>query len=124
MGDIITRTRIGKTWTRSPKESKIVPKTSREDRRPERPVLKCHKCGSTSHLDNTCTKKTRTNEVQVIEEVHCAEEKEEYDQYSEISEETQAEDYHIQNIRDFFQVTEVHTKLPQYSEDWCNLINI
>ncbi|MBW0566754.1 hypothetical protein O181_106469 [Austropuccinia psidii MF-1] len=59
MEDIITRTRIGKTWTRIPMESKIVSKPSREDKRPERYVLKSHKCGSTSHLANTCTKKTK-----------------------------------------------------------------
>ncbi|MBW0558455.1 hypothetical protein O181_098170 [Austropuccinia psidii MF-1] len=57
MEDIITRTRIGKTWTKTPMESKIVPMISREDRKPEIPVLKCHKYGSTSHLANTCTKK-------------------------------------------------------------------
>ncbi|MBW0508808.1 hypothetical protein O181_048523 [Austropuccinia psidii MF-1] len=76
MEDIITRTRIGKTWTRIHMESKMVSKTSREDKRPERNVLKCHKCGSTSHLANTCTKKKKINEVQVIEEVQCTEEKE------------------------------------------------
>ncbi|MBW0544233.1 hypothetical protein O181_083948 [Austropuccinia psidii MF-1] len=66
---IITRTRIGKTWTKIPMESKMFPKISIEDRKPERPVLKCHKCGSTSNLANNCTKKTTINEVQVIEEV-------------------------------------------------------
>ncbi|MBW0515349.1 hypothetical protein O181_055064 [Austropuccinia psidii MF-1] len=71
MEDIITRTRIGKTWIRVSKESKMVSKTYREDKRPERPVLKCHKCGSTSHLPKTCTKKTKLNEAQVIEEVKC-----------------------------------------------------
>ncbi|MBW0539290.1 hypothetical protein O181_079005 [Austropuccinia psidii MF-1] len=35
MEDIITRTRIGKTWTKIPMESKMVPKISREDRIPE-----------------------------------------------------------------------------------------
>ncbi|MBW0506131.1 hypothetical protein O181_045846 [Austropuccinia psidii MF-1] len=65
--DIITRTRIGKTWTKIPIESKMVPKISREDRKPERPVLKCHKCGGTSNLANTCTKKEKIDEVQVIE---------------------------------------------------------
>ncbi|MBW0493031.1 hypothetical protein O181_032746 [Austropuccinia psidii MF-1] len=69
MEDIITGKRIGKTWTRVPMESKMVSKTSREDKRPERPVLKCHKCGSTSNWANPCTKKTTSNEVQVIEEV-------------------------------------------------------
>ncbi|MBW0495445.1 hypothetical protein O181_035160 [Austropuccinia psidii MF-1] len=44
MEDIITRTRIGKRWTRVPMESKIVSKASREDKRPERPVFKYHKC--------------------------------------------------------------------------------
>ncbi|MBW0507922.1 hypothetical protein O181_047637 [Austropuccinia psidii MF-1] len=59
MEDIITRTRIGKNWTKIPIESKMVPKISREDRRPEKPLLKCHKCGSTSYSKNTCTKKTK-----------------------------------------------------------------
>ncbi|MBW0552681.1 hypothetical protein O181_092396 [Austropuccinia psidii MF-1] len=94
MEDIITRTRIGKTWTRIPMESKMVPKTSREDKRPERPLLKCHKCGSTSNLTKTYTK-TKINEVQVIEEAQCTEEKEESDLDSEVSGNTPVEDYPI-----------------------------
>ncbi|MBW0554270.1 hypothetical protein O181_093985 [Austropuccinia psidii MF-1] len=66
MEDIITRTKFGKFWNRIPMESKMVSKTSREDKRLERPILKLYKCGSTSHLANTCTKKTKINEVQVI----------------------------------------------------------
>ncbi|MBW0554729.1 hypothetical protein O181_094444 [Austropuccinia psidii MF-1] len=61
MEDIITRKRIGKTWTRTPIESKMVPKISRDEKRPEKPVLNCHKCGSTAHLANTCSKKTKIN---------------------------------------------------------------
>ncbi|MBW0531465.1 hypothetical protein O181_071180 [Austropuccinia psidii MF-1] len=118
MEDIITRTRIGKTWSKIPMESKLVPKISREDRRREKPVLKCHKCGSTSHLANTCTKKTNINEAQ------CTEEKEESDLDSAVFEDTPVEDYSIENITAFFEVTEVHTHLPQYSEDFNNLINI
>ncbi|MBW0551971.1 hypothetical protein O181_091686 [Austropuccinia psidii MF-1] len=68
MKDNITRTRIGKTWTKNPMESRMTQNISREDKRPERPVLKCHKCGSTSHLANTCAKKPKINEVQVIEQ--------------------------------------------------------
>ncbi|MBW0565269.1 hypothetical protein O181_104984 [Austropuccinia psidii MF-1] len=105
-------------------ESKMVPMISREDRKPERPVLKCHKCGSTSHLANTCTKKTKINEVQVNEEVQCTEEKEESDLYPTVSQDTPVEDYPIEIITAFFEVTEVHTHLPQYSEDCHNLINI
>ncbi|MBW0475222.1 hypothetical protein O181_014937 [Austropuccinia psidii MF-1] len=124
MVDIITRTRIGKTWNRVPMESKMVSKTSREYKRLERPVLKCHKCGSTSHLANTCTKKAKINEVQVIGEVQCTEEKEESDLDSAVSEDTPVEDSPIENITAFFEVTEVHIHLPQYSEDFHNLINI
>ncbi|MBW0510901.1 hypothetical protein O181_050616 [Austropuccinia psidii MF-1] len=75
MEDIITRTRIGKTWTTIPMESKMVLTISREDRKPERPVLRCHKFGTTSNLANTCTKKTKIDKVQVIEEDQCTEEK-------------------------------------------------
>ncbi|MBW0486983.1 hypothetical protein O181_026698 [Austropuccinia psidii MF-1] len=59
--DITTRKRIGKTWNRNPIESKMVPKISREDKTPAIPVLKCQKCGRTSHLDNAFTKKTKIN---------------------------------------------------------------
>ncbi|MBW0557388.1 hypothetical protein O181_097103 [Austropuccinia psidii MF-1] len=61
MKDIITRTRTGNTWVRVPMGSKMIYKTSREDKRPEIPVLKCNKCGSAAHLANTCTKKTKIN---------------------------------------------------------------
>ncbi|MBW0503963.1 hypothetical protein O181_043678 [Austropuccinia psidii MF-1] len=97
-------------------ESKMVSKPSREDRRPERPVLKCHNCGSTSHLAKPCTKNTTINEVQVIEEVQCTEEKQESDLDSAVSEYILVEDYPIEKITAFFEVTEVHTHLPQYSK--------
>ncbi|MBW0540916.1 hypothetical protein O181_080631 [Austropuccinia psidii MF-1] len=100
---IITRTRIGKTWTRIPMESKMVAKTSREDNRPEIPVLKFHKYGSASHLANTCTKKTKINEAQVIEEAQCTEEKGKSDLDYAVSEDTPVEDYPIENITAFFE---------------------
>ncbi|MBW0521969.1 hypothetical protein O181_061684 [Austropuccinia psidii MF-1] len=112
MEDIITRTRIVKTWTKIPMESKMVPQIFREDRRPEKPVLKCHKCGSTSNLANNCTKKTKIDEVQVIEEVQFTEEKKESDLDSAVSQDTPVEDYPSENITAFFEVTEVHTHLP------------
>ncbi|MBW0482540.1 hypothetical protein O181_022255 [Austropuccinia psidii MF-1] len=112
MEDIIPRKRDSKTWTRDLLESKMVPKISREDARPERPVLKCYKCGKTSHLANNSTRKSKVNELQVIEEVQCAEEKEESNKDSEISENTPVEDYQIEEITDCFEVTEVYTHLP------------
>ncbi|MBW0551226.1 hypothetical protein O181_090941 [Austropuccinia psidii MF-1] len=124
MEDIITRTRMGKSWTRIPMESKMVPKIPREDQRSERPVLRCHKGGGSSNLANTCTKKTKINEIQVIEGIQCTEEKEESNEVSAFSEDTPVEEYPIENTTAFFEVTEVHTHLPHYSEDCCNLINI
>ncbi|MBW0494410.1 hypothetical protein O181_034125 [Austropuccinia psidii MF-1] len=124
MEDTITRTRIGKTWTKKTMEFKMIPHISREDQRHERPLLKCHKCGSTSNLANTCTKKAKINEVQVIEELQFDEEKGESDQDSAVSEYTPIEEYPIENITALFAVTEVHIHLTQYSENCCNLINI
>ncbi|MBW0472730.1 hypothetical protein O181_012445 [Austropuccinia psidii MF-1] len=124
MEEIISRTRIGETWIRNLMESKIIRNTYKEYRRSKRPVLKCKKCGSTFHLAKVCTKRTKINEVQLMEEVQCAEEKEKYDQDSEISDDTPAEDYPIENITAFFEVTEVYTHLPQYSKDCLSLIII
>ncbi|MBW0555951.1 hypothetical protein O181_095666 [Austropuccinia psidii MF-1] len=107
MEDIITRTRFVETGTRVPMEFKMVSNTSREDKRPERPVSKCHKCGSTSNLANTCTKKAKINEVQFTEE------KEAYDLDYAVSEDTPVEDYPIENITALFEVAEVHTHSPQ-----------
>ncbi|MBW0472546.1 hypothetical protein O181_012261 [Austropuccinia psidii MF-1] len=61
---------------------------------------------------------------QIIEEAQYTEEKEESDKDSAVSEETPVENYFIESITAFFEVTEVHTHLPQYSEDCYNLINI
>ncbi|MBW0514738.1 hypothetical protein O181_054453 [Austropuccinia psidii MF-1] len=124
MEDIITRTRIRETWTKIPMESKIDTKDPIEERRPETPFFKCHKCGINSHSANTCTKRTKINEVQVIEEVQGTEYKEESDEYSAVSEDKPVEDYAIENITAFFEVSELHMHWPQYSEDCYNLINI
>ncbi|MBW0465408.1 hypothetical protein O181_005123 [Austropuccinia psidii MF-1] len=113
MEDRTTRTIIGKAWTKTLMECKIVPKTSGENTIPERHFFKCHKCG-----------RTKINEFQVIEEVQCAEEKEESDQDSEISDDTPAEDYPIEKITAFFESTKVHTHFPQWGENLCNLINV
>ncbi|MBW0548675.1 hypothetical protein O181_088390 [Austropuccinia psidii MF-1] len=121
---IITRTRIGRTWPIVPVESRMVSKTSREDKSPERPVFKCHKCGSTSHLTSTCTKKTKINEAKVIEEAQCTEDKEESDLDSAVSEDTPVDGYPIKNITAIFKFTEVHTHFSQYSDNFYNFINI
>ncbi|MBW0576584.1 hypothetical protein O181_116299 [Austropuccinia psidii MF-1] len=88
MEDIINSTKIGKTCTKIPMDSKMVPKISGEDRKSGRPVFKCDKCGRTSNLANTCIKTTKINQVEVIEEVGCTEEKEESDLDSAVCEDT------------------------------------
>ncbi|MBW0584796.1 hypothetical protein O181_124511 [Austropuccinia psidii MF-1] len=103
MKDIINRTRIGKTWVINPMEFKIIPKISKEDKKP---VLKCHKCGRTSHLANTCIRKTKINEVEVIKDVKCTEEEEEFEKYSAVSKDTPVEDYSIESITDFFEFSQ------------------
>ncbi|MBW0465136.1 hypothetical protein O181_004851 [Austropuccinia psidii MF-1] len=109
------------TWTRHPMGYKIFPEDSREDRTPKIPVGKLHKCGSTSPVAIHCTKKTKINELQVIEVVQCAEDKESFDQDSAVSEDTPQYYYPVQNITAFFEVTESHNHLPQYQEDCYNL---
>ncbi|MBW0501672.1 hypothetical protein O181_041387 [Austropuccinia psidii MF-1] len=88
-------------------------------------------CSTENHInamDHIITKtrigKAWINEVQVIEGVQCTEEKVESDIDSAVSEDTPVEDYPNQNITASFEVTEVHTNFPQYSEDCHNLINI
>ncbi|MBW0564533.1 hypothetical protein O181_104248 [Austropuccinia psidii MF-1] len=66
MEDIITRTRICKTWTKNPMESRMTQRISREDKKPERKVLKCHKCGSTSNLANDCTKRLKSRKFKSL----------------------------------------------------------
>ncbi|MBW0583094.1 hypothetical protein O181_122809, partial [Austropuccinia psidii MF-1] len=64
MEDITTRTKIGRNWSKSPIDNKTNGKPISKPNKPQdRLPLKCHKCGSTSHLANTCPKKTRINEI-------------------------------------------------------------
>ncbi|MBW0546296.1 hypothetical protein O181_086011 [Austropuccinia psidii MF-1] len=71
--------------------------------------LKCHKCESTSHLANTCPKKTRINEIEIKKD----------DTKEELPDELS-----IENINVSFEVTEVHTHLPQYSDECIHLIHV
>ncbi|MBW0563598.1 hypothetical protein O181_103313 [Austropuccinia psidii MF-1] len=68
--------------------------------------------------------KKKIKEAQVMEEIQCTKENVESDQDSAVSEHTPVEDYPIENIKACFDITEVQTHLPQYSENCCNLINI
>ncbi|MBW0589806.1 hypothetical protein O181_129521 [Austropuccinia psidii MF-1] len=59
MEDIITRKEIGRNWSKSPIDNHTNGKPISKPNKPQEKLpLKCHKCGSTSHLANTCPKKT------------------------------------------------------------------
>ncbi|MBW0486118.1 hypothetical protein O181_025833 [Austropuccinia psidii MF-1] len=58
MEDITTREKIERNWYKPPIDNKTSGKTIAKLNKPhDKAPLKCHKCGSTSHLDNPCPKK-------------------------------------------------------------------
>ncbi|MBW0561648.1 hypothetical protein O181_101363 [Austropuccinia psidii MF-1] len=66
MEDTTTRTKIGRNWYKSPIDNKTSGKPIPKPNKPhEKAPLKCQKCGSTSHMANTCPKKTRINEIEI-----------------------------------------------------------
>ncbi|MBW0562764.1 hypothetical protein O181_102479 [Austropuccinia psidii MF-1] len=66
MEDITTRTKIGRNWYKPPMDNKTSGKPIQKPNKPyDKASLKCHKCGSTSHLANTCPEKTRINEIEI-----------------------------------------------------------
>ncbi|MBW0590195.1 hypothetical protein O181_129910, partial [Austropuccinia psidii MF-1] len=93
----------------------------------DRLPLKFHKCGSTSHLANTCPKNARINEINA-EKVEGTKETTDVslrESDSEPSEEEEVpEELSIETINVFFEVTELHTHLPQYSDECMDLINV
>ncbi|MBW0532514.1 hypothetical protein O181_072229 [Austropuccinia psidii MF-1] len=66
MEDITTRTKIGRNLYKPPIDNKTSGKPiSRPNKPQNRAPLKCNKCGITSHLANTCSKKKRINEIEI-----------------------------------------------------------
>ncbi|MBW0555436.1 hypothetical protein O181_095151, partial [Austropuccinia psidii MF-1] len=127
MEDITTRTEIGKNWYKYPIDNKNRGKPISKPNKPQdRLPLKCHKCGSTSHLANTCPKKIRINEIEI--EKDDAKETNDVrldESYSKPSEEEELPDeLSIEYINFSFEVTEVHTHLQQHSDECMDLIHI
>ncbi|MBW0555664.1 hypothetical protein O181_095379 [Austropuccinia psidii MF-1] len=127
MEDITTRTNIGRNWPKSPIDNKTNGKPIAKPNKPqERLPLKFHKCGSTSHLANTCPKKTRINAINVekVEDTKETTDVSLHESDSEPSEEEVPEELNIENINVYFGVTEVHTHLPHYSDEFIDLIHV
>ncbi|MBW0522200.1 hypothetical protein O181_061915 [Austropuccinia psidii MF-1] len=122
------RTKIGRNWYRPLICNKTSGKPiSKPNKSHDKPPSKFHKCGITSHLANTCPKKTRINEIE-IDKVEYTKEttnlclNESDSQPS--GEEVLPDELGIENINVSFEVTKVHTDLPQYSDECMDLIHI
>ncbi|MBW0531693.1 hypothetical protein O181_071408 [Austropuccinia psidii MF-1] len=117
MEDITTRKRIGRNWYKTPMDDKTSGKPITKPNKPhDKSPLKFNKCGSKSHLANTCLKKTRIYEIEIdkVEDKKKTNNVSLHDSDSEPSEEEEVPDeLSIENINVSFEVTEVHTHLPQ-----------
>ncbi|MBW0500980.1 hypothetical protein O181_040695 [Austropuccinia psidii MF-1] len=127
MEDITTIKKIGRNWYKPLMDKKTSGKPIPKPNKPhDKGLLKCHKCGSRSNLANTCPKKTRINEIEVdkIEYTKETNNISLHDSDSEPSEEEVPDELSIENINVSFEVTEVHTHLPQYSNECMDLIHV
>ncbi|MBW0500755.1 hypothetical protein O181_040470 [Austropuccinia psidii MF-1] len=74
--DIVTRTKIGRTWKKldikSPNKKFIKKDKQRETLNPNtsnsNEQIECHKCGSIGHLANNCLKNAKINKAEETED--------------------------------------------------------
>ncbi|MBW0580547.1 hypothetical protein O181_120262 [Austropuccinia psidii MF-1] len=135
--DIVTRTKIGRTWKKldikSPNKPFIKKDKPRETFNPNtfnsNEKRKCHKCGGMVHLANNCLKKAKINEI-VETEDHNDKEEECYSENdteeSEISESCEINiiNAQINNIYLIYEVLEVNSNLQQIGTSDTSLKNI
>ncbi|MBW0508801.1 hypothetical protein O181_048516 [Austropuccinia psidii MF-1] len=126
MEDITTRTKIGRNWYKLPMDNRTSGKPIPKPNKPhEKASLKFHKCGSTSHLANTCPKRTRINKIGIEkDDTNETNDVPVHESDSETSEEEELPyELSIENINVSFEVTEVHSHLSQYSDGFMDLIH-
>ncbi|MBW0532970.1 hypothetical protein O181_072685 [Austropuccinia psidii MF-1] len=127
MEDITTQTKIGRNWYKLPMDNKTSEKPIPKPNKPhDKAPLKFHKCGSTSCWANTCPKKTRINEIEI--EKYDTKETNDVPVHESDSEPSEEEELpgelSIDKINFSFEVTEVHTHLPHYSNEFMDLIHV
>ncbi|MBW0474830.1 hypothetical protein O181_014545 [Austropuccinia psidii MF-1] len=135
--DIVTRTKIGRTWKKldiqSPKKPFIEKDKPREPLKPNIPNTneprKFHKCGVIGHLANHCLKNAKINEI--VEKGDHNDKEEEYhsEKDTEESETSESDEINIinaqiDNIDLIYGVLDVNSKLPQVGTSDTSLTNI
>ncbi|MBW0556584.1 hypothetical protein O181_096299 [Austropuccinia psidii MF-1] len=135
--DIVTRTKIGRTWKKldikSPNKPFIKKYKSKEAFKPNtsnnNEQRKCHRCGVIGHLANNCLKKANINEIVETENHNDKEEESDSEKEREEPESSESDEIsiinaHINNIYIIYEVLDVNSNLPQVGTSDTNLTNI
>ncbi|MBW0584717.1 hypothetical protein O181_124432 [Austropuccinia psidii MF-1] len=135
--DIVTRTKIGRTWKKldikSPNKPFIKKDKSKEAFKPNtsnnNEQIKCHKYGGIGHSANNCLKKAKINEIVETEDQNEKEEESDTEKETEDSETSESDviniiNAQINNINIIYEVLDVNSNLPQVGTSDTQLTNL
>ncbi|MBW0475922.1 hypothetical protein O181_015637 [Austropuccinia psidii MF-1] len=120
--------KTGRNWYIPPIENKTSGKPISTPNKPQyRALLKCHKCGRTSHFANNFPKRKRINQIE-IEKAEDRKETVDVSSYERDCYHSDKEEFpdelNIEIINVSFEVTDVHTHLQKYSGEFMDLIHV
>ncbi|MBW0529546.1 hypothetical protein O181_069261 [Austropuccinia psidii MF-1] len=134
--DIVTRTKIGRTWNeldiKIPNKPFIKKDKPRETLKPNKfnnnEQRKCHKCGGIGHLANNCLQKAKINEIVETKDHNDKEEESYYEKETEESETSESDEINIINAKSnnidlVYVVLYVNSNLPQAGTSDTSLTN-
>ncbi|MBW0533996.1 hypothetical protein O181_073711 [Austropuccinia psidii MF-1] len=135
--DIVTRTKIGRTWRKLDIKSSNKPfikkDKSKEASKPNtsnnNEQRKFHKCGGIGHLANNCLKKAKINEIVETENHNDKEEESDSEKETEESETSESDEINIinaqtNNIGIIYEVIDVNSNLEKVGKSDTNLTNV
>ncbi|MBW0592368.1 hypothetical protein O181_132083 [Austropuccinia psidii MF-1] len=135
--DIVTRTKIGRTWKKldikSTNKPFIKKDKSKEAFKPNtsnsNEQRKCHTCRGIGHLANNCLKKAKMNEIVETENHNDKEEESDSGKETEESETSGSDEINIinakiNNIDIIYEVLDFNSNLPQVGTSDTNLTNV
>ncbi|MBW0574865.1 hypothetical protein O181_114580 [Austropuccinia psidii MF-1] len=135
--DIITRTKIGRTWEKlelkSPNKPLVKKHKQKEPFQSNTPMnneqRKFHKCGGIGHSANNCLKKPKINEIVETENHNDKEEDSDSEKETEESETSESDEINIinakiNNIDIIYELLDVNSSLPQVGTSDTNLTNL